>query len=312
MHQDLSSPFTLKSGVKLKKPFLNYSWEGDRKLPVIVILGGISSNSNVLGPRGWWNDFVGPKAPINTNNYSILSFDFLGGNGKSYGPRTSKNKEYSIDTHDQAKALNELITHLKISKIEAIVGSSYGGMVGLAFASRYPKKAKKLIVISASNYSNTRSIALRSLQRQIVLSSRSKKRGLIQARSLAMIGYRSVQEFEIRFGRKKSKLENEGLNFLVEDYLKAKGIEFSKIFNYQAFLNLSESIDFHHVDPNKIKTSCILIAVDSDQLVFSNDIKILSKKIKAPSKFYEIKSLYGHDAFLKEVNSIGKILKSEL
>ena len=138
---------------------------------------------------------------------------------------------------------------------------------------------------------------------------KSKKIGLAQARSLAMIGYRSVEELESRFGRKKSE---KGQNFLVEDYLKAKGQEFSERFHPDAFLSLSESIDFHFVDPKTIRVPSTFIGVDSDQLVFSKEIKDLSQKIKAPSTFYEIKSLYGHDAFLKEVDTLGKILKKEL
>ena len=48
-----------------------------------------------------------------------------------------------------------------------------------------------------------------------------------------MIGYRSVQEFEVRF--EESKLNDKKRHFLVEDYLQAKGLEFSKNFHYQAF-----------------------------------------------------------------------------
>ena len=69
-----------------------------------------------------------------------------------------------------------------------------------------------------------------------------------------MIGYRSVQEFgEIR--KKKANLTMKR-HFLVEDYLQAKGLEFSKNFHYQAFLNLSESIDLHNINP-KNKTHAL-------------------------------------------------------
>ncbi|MDC0254672.1 alpha/beta fold hydrolase [Bacteriovoracales bacterium] len=307
MKLKLSGPFILKTGEKIKRPHLFYKWEGDKDLPVIVVLGGISSDSLVSGEKGWWKDFVGPNGSIDTKAFSILSFDFLGGNGKSSGPRNSKEK-MSIHTEDQAKALRELIKFLGI-KVHTFVGSSYGGMVGLAFASLYPDLVEKLLVISASHYPNTRSIALRSLQRQMVSLGRSKKLGLAQARSLAMIGYRSVEELESRFGRKKSE---KGEHFLVEDYLKAKGQEFSERFHPDAFLNLSESIDLHFVEPKTIRIPSTFIGVDSDQLVFSKDIKRLSQKIKAPSTFYEIKSLFGHDAFLKEVEVLGNIIKKEL
>tara|TARA_B100000029_G_scaffold193014_1_gene191109 strand:- start:363 stop:1295 length:933 start_codon:yes stop_codon:yes gene_type:complete len=308
MRLELSGPFVLKNGKKIKRPHLFYKWEGNKELPVIVVLGGISSDCYVSGEKGWWKDFVGPHASIDTNAFSILSFDFLGGNGKSSGPKNLKEK-VNVDTQDQAKALRELIKLLGISKLHALVGSSYGGMVGLAFASLYPNLVEKLLVISASHCPNTRSIALRSLQRQMVCFGRSKKQGLAQARSLAMVGYRSVEELESRFGRKKSE---KGQGFLIEDYLKAKGKEFSEKFHPDAFLNLSESIDRHFVEPKTIRVPSTFIGVDSDQLVFSKDIKELSQNINAPSIFYEIKSLYGHDAFLKEIEVLGNIIKKEL
>jgi homoserine O-acetyltransferase len=312
VYQKLSNSFVLKRGGEIKDPHLFYHWEGQRDLPVVVVLGGISADCFVSGEKGWWKDFVKPSGAIDTNSFSVLSFDYLGGNGKSFGPRNSQQKEVGIDTHDQAKALKELMGHLRISKLHAIVGSSYGGMVGLAFAGLYPDLVRQLFVVSASHRPNTRSLALRSIQRQIVRLSPTKKQGLAQARSLAMIGYRSVEELDRRFGRKKGKISEKGLHFLVEDYLKAKGDEFSQKFHYQAFLNLSESIDFHFVDPSTIKVPSTFIGVDSDQLVFTKEMRELSKGIQAQSSFYEIKSLYGHDAFLKEVNSIGVLLESAL
>jgi homoserine acetyltransferase len=64
--------------------------------------------------------------------------------------------------------LERLLDHLKVPSLRAIVGGSYGGMVALAFAERYPERAAALCIISAADRAHPMAIAWHSIQRHIV------------------------------------------------------------------------------------------------------------------------------------------------
>ena len=48
--------------------------------PVILVNHALTGNSNVAGDQGWWQDIVGKEKVIDTNVYSVVSFN-IPGNG---------------------------------------------------------------------------------------------------------------------------------------------------------------------------------------------------------------------------------------
>ena len=135
--------------------------------------------------------------------------------------------------------------------------------------------------------------------------------GPTMARGLAMTTYRTAEEFAERFDGPASVSED-GVTFLIDAYLEHHGARFSETFVPESFLCLSESIDLHHIDPARIEAKTTLISVDSDTLVPSWQSRRLAKSLTCPTHFHEVSSLYGHDAFLKEVDSIGGIIHNAL
>src|SRR4051812_31697417 len=59
--------------------------------PVVATLGGISASRRVYLPDeprgGWWHEVVGPGLALDTQQFRILSFDYLGASAESTGPR---------------------------------------------------------------------------------------------------------------------------------------------------------------------------------------------------------------------------------
>src|SRR5204863_400967 len=137
-----------------------------------------------------------------TDEYQVLGCDSLGGSGDSTGPEpgaagpTAERGVFpSISSYDQAEALAQLLDHLGLASLAAIAGGSYGGMVGLAFAERYPERVARLIVIGAPDRSHPLATAWRSVQRRIVSLAAAcgqAQEGLKVARALAMTTYRSA------------------------------------------------------------------------------------------------------------------------
>src|SRR6185437_15327346 len=127
---------------------------------------GISASRHVVTTpdhAGWWNAVAGDGLAIDTTRYRVLGFDFLDG-----GRAASGRPERIVTTADQANALDRILRLNRIERVHAIVGSSYGGMVALAFAQQFPARVGRLVIISAAHESHPMSTALRTLQRRIV------------------------------------------------------------------------------------------------------------------------------------------------
>lgn len=308
----LEGPVALHLGGALDNVQLAWRMVGPAGAPVIATLGGISAGRFVTdahGQKGWWSEIVGPGKALDTAAVRILGIDFLGGSGATTGPRAGQRDFPSISSYDQAALLHRLLQHLGIPSLAGIVGASYGGMVALAFAERFPQHVGKIVVISAADRANPMSTAWRSVQRAIVRYALSKDdgpEGLRLARALAMATYRSPQEFAARFPDPPA-FESGRYVFPVEKYLLARGDAYATTYRPEAFVCLSESIDLHRVDAAAIAVPTVLIAVKEDQLVPLADMRALQERLGKYGELFEISSLYGHDAFLKEKDQLRSI-----
>jgi homoserine O-acetyltransferase len=245
---------------------------------------------------------VGPGGALDTDRCRVLGFDFLGGSGETTGPRRGQPDFPTISAYDQAHVLERLVEHLGCAPLQAIAGASYGGMVALAFAERYPDLVRSIVVISAADRSHPLATAWRSVQRAFVryaLQHDDGPEGLRLARALAMATYRSATEFEARFGGEPVQV-NGRFQFPVENYLLARGDAYAASYIPEAFVCLSESIDLHRVDASQIRVPTFLVAIREDQLVPLADMYALHARLARKTELFELSSLYGHDAFLKE------------
>jgi homoserine O-acetyltransferase len=312
-------------------PPLPYELIGRPRAPVVVVLGGISANRHVASSTddstpGWWEAQVGPGRPIATNGYRVLGVDYLdGGRGPDGRPARV------VTTHDQAAAIALLLDQLGVERVRAIVGSSYGGMVALAFAEQFAERVEQLVIISAAHESHPMSTGLRSLQRRVVelgLEHGCAVEALAIARGIAMTTYRTAREFGERFAptancagtRRQAGGRTNGLglpgpdpvSFEVERYLANRGARFAATFKPERFLALSLSMDLHRVDPAAVHTAATLVAAEGDTLVPEEQICALAKRLAVPGQLVHLPTIFGHDAFLKEPAKIGRILSTVL
>ena len=311
----LEEPHTLHYGDVLPDARVAYRLEGPRDAPVVAVLGGISAHRIVAGRagEGWWGQIVGPGLGVDTRQYRVLGLDYLGGRGDSSTPQNG-DPFPPLSSYDQAGVLSAVVRHLRLKALHAIVGASYGGMVALCFAERYPELVKHIVVLSAADRSQVLSTAWRSVQRQIVREAIARgdgRAGLKLARALAMATYRSAVEFQLRFGAPAVRDGNR-FRFPIEDYLFARGDDYVQKYRAESFLVLSESLDLHQMDATQVHTPATLIAVREDQLVPFNDMQALSARLNGPRQLIEINSIFGHDAFLKESAALIPIIQQAL
>ena len=281
---------------------------GNPQGQTIIVLGGISGNRFVArnpdGAPGWWPGLVGPGRAVDPARHYIVGVDFAGDASGRNAPTTE----------DQAQVLIAVLDRLGRSRADTIIGASYGGMVALALAQRAPDRVGKLVVISAGAEPHPASTANRELQRRVValgLESGKGDEALAIARGMAMLTYRTPDEFADRFtggigGCCPQTASAPGA------YLRARGRDFLAVMSPERFLSLSASIDRHCVDPGRITCPVLLIGAESDQLVTPAQMKSLADRLAGPVELHLLPCLYGHDMFLKEAESVGRIASSFL
>lgn len=312
---DVPGKWRLHHGGELPGARLAWRLTGPSEAPLVCAMGGIWCDRRLFDPadarRGCWHEVVGRGRPLDAGRYRILSFDYLGGSGDSTGPEPGS-RFPSISTYDQAEALVRLLDHLKFPSLHALLGGSYGGMVALAFAERYPERVGALCIISAADRPHPMAIAWHSIQRQIVkfaIQCARPQEGVRLARAVGLSLYRSSEEFAARFPV-TPRLEEGEFIFPVERYLFGDG-ESTAAFRAESFLCLSESLDLHQVDATRIFVPTTAVAAREDQLVPLTDVRALVARMGV-AHVREISSIHGHDAYLRESEQLRGILATAI
>jgi homoserine O-acetyltransferase len=288
---------------------LRYEVLGPEHLPAVFVAGGISAHRHVASSEafaeaGWWEAQVGAGRALDPAQHCVVGFDWLGGAGML---------EVVIDPADQADAVAAVLDALRIERLRAFIGCSYGAMVGLQFAARHGARLDHLVAISGAHRAHPFSSAWRALQRRAVALGAlqcDETHGLALARQLAILSYRTPEEFAERFGN--AKIVDGCVRVAAEDYLDYCGTQYTARTSPVAFQRLSESIDLQSVEPERIETPVTVVAVEEDRLVPAEDSVALAQRLRGSVRIEVLSSLYGHDAFLKEEATIANILTQAL
>lgn len=241
-----------------------------RKSNAILLHTGLSASSHAhstaTNPKaGWWEKFIGPGAPLDTDKYFIICTNVIGGCYGSTGPSSvdPANKQiYAtrfpiLTMEDMVRAQFRLLDAFGIQKLYASVGSSMGGMQSLAVGALFPERVGKIVSISGCARSHPYSIAMRHTQRQVLMMDPNWSRGFYYdgipphsgmklAREIATVTYRSGPEWEQRFGRRRadpSKPPALCPDFLIETYLDHAGEKFCLEYDANSLLYVSKAMD---------------------------------------------------------------------
>ena len=286
-----------------------YELSGPPSAPVVVALGGISAGRHVAS---WWDGISGTGRALDTRHLRVLGIEFLdGGRGDDGRPQRI------VSTHDQADALALVLDELGIEYVHAVVGASYGGMVALAFAERYPTRLQRLVVLGAAHEADANATALRLIQRRTVelgLDTGRAREALVLARALAMTTYRGERELSDRFALETSgapEVSAQDAVFPIEQYLRHAGERFASTFAPERFLALSLSADLHRVNPERIYTPTTIVAFEGDRVVPRRQTLTLAARLGTPLteiEHIDIGTPFGHDGFLLEAEAVNLVL----
>lgn len=301
VHAPIPADFRLESGQRLTATEVVGRLHGFADGPLVVVAGGISSGRFAAH---WWPWAVKAGGPIDPDRVRVLAFDLLPGRDE-FG--------VTITTTDQARLLALLLDALGEARIDAFVGASYGGCIGLAFAAAFPGRIGALAVISAAHRAHPAATAWRGVQRRLLAFARDCGReaeGIALARQLAMTTYRTADEFALRFS--STPPARAGEPWPVCDYLIARGADYADVTSAGRWISLSDSLDRHSVDPRAVRCPLTVIGFTSDALVPIADSRELAARAPNLRRLIEAPSIFGHDAFLKERELVGRALHDVL
>jgi homoserine O-acetyltransferase/O-succinyltransferase len=358
----LPDPFHFWRGGELRDGRVAYeTWgalnaAGDN---AILLFTGLSPSAHAASSPGdpapgWWEKMVGSGKAIDTDRYFVICVNSLGSCFGSSGPASidpTTGLAYRLDfpdlsVEDIARGGYEVVRSLGIARLSAIVGASLGGMVVLAFATQFPGVARRVVSISGSAAAMPFAIALRSLQRDAILTDPDWQdgqysgetrptTGMRLARKLGTITYRSAAEWKHRFGRRPaSDRRYEALppgrahfpaEFAVQDYLNAQADKFVSVFDPNCYLYLSRAMDRFDLSAHggtvagaiqrAAAERALVIGVESDILFTINEQNAIADAFEgagARTEFVPLASLEGHDAFLVDIEpfaaAIGRFL----
>ena len=305
--------FTTEAGASFSELNLSYQVFGKElgTAPVVLINHALTGHSNVAGDEGWWKEIVGKHKAINTDVYTVLSFNIPGNGFDGFLIENYK----AFIARDIARIFLEGLSVLKITQLFALIGGSLGGGIGWEMVVLETKITQHFIPVATDWKSTDWLIANCQIQEQFLVNSNNP---VHDARMHAMLCYRTPESFKERFHR--SKKDNSDV-FDVESWLLHHGKKLQERYqlsSYKLMNQLLKTIDVsvgRRKDRNlldNVEANIHIVGVDSDLFFTAEENRETYKKLaltKENVTYYEINSVHGHDAFLMEYDQLQKIIE---
>lgn len=328
----LDEPFITESGHCFINADVAYKTWGKLNASrdnVIVICHALTGHA---AADEWFPGLIGNGRVADPAKSFIICINIPGSCYGSIGPWTIntetgspyKNNFPAITIRDMVKFQQLLLDQLDIRGIELIIGGSLGGMQALEFII-VDNRIKSAALIAMGKSHTPWAIGISHAQRSAIYSDLKWKngdyeqndapyQGIAAARMMAMITYRTPEDYNRKFGR---KLQNEDGQFQVESYLNYQGDKLAKRFDALSYVSLTKSMDTHDVARERgsakevlsnISIPVAVIGINSDHLYPVYEQKELAALLNNAT-YNEITSDYGHDAFLIEFEQLNEIIE---
>lgn len=273
--------------------------------PIVLVNHALTGNSHVAGEGGWWNKVVGKNSVINTDRYTVLSFNIPGNGFDGFLIESYR----AFCTKDIVRIFLEGLNLLGIHHLYAIIGGSLGGAIGWEMLAIENDFADKFIPIAA-DYRTSDWLFSQCLIQSYLLESPDQP--LEKARAHAMLCYRTPQSLNQRF---RTELNSESLKLKSYEWLEYHGRALNERFSLSAYRlvnHLLMTIGAEEKLLCNISADIHLVGIDSDLFFPASENRKCFEAIKAFKSnifYHEITSIHGHDAFLMEYDQLNNILK---
>ncbi|MCV7355627.1 homoserine O-acetyltransferase MetX [Mycolicibacterium fluoranthenivorans] len=316
---------------------------------VVMVLHALTGDSHVTGPAGpghptpgWWDGVAGSGAPIDTDRWCAISTNVLGGCRGSTGPsslaRDGKpwgSRFPAITIRDQVNADLAALAALGITRVAAVIGGSMGGARALEWIIGHPDTVRTALVLAVGARATADQIGTQSSQVAAIKADpdwqggdyhgtgRAPTAGLEVARRFAHLTYRGEAELDSRF-RNDTQGDLQGdddARFAIQSYLEYQGEKLVARFDAGTYVALSDALSSHDVGRGRggvpaALESCqvpvIVGGITSDRLYPIRLQQELADLLPGCAGLNVVDSIYGHDGFLVETDSVGALIRQTL
>lgn len=343
---EFDQPLLLASGQTLARYELMVETYGElnaAKSNAILICHALSGHHHAAGYHsrddkrpGWWDAYIGPGKPIDTNKFFVVALNNIGGCHGSTGPRSinpDTGKAWGADfpmirVRDWVNTQVRLADRLGIDCWAAIIGGSLGGMQVMRWALEYPERLRHAVVIASAMKLTAQNIAFNEAARKAITSDPNfmdgdylahntlPKNGLAVARMIGHITYLSDSAMGEKFGRelRSGSFElgkAEPVEFQIESYLRYQGDSFANSFDANSYMRITKALDYFDLareygdDPvaafSRAQAKFLVISFSTDWRFSPQRSREIVDALVGANKavtYTEIESNFGHDAFL--------------
>ena len=299
------------------------------------------------GTPGWWESMVGPGKAFDTDRYFVICSNVLGGCRGTSGPASvnpATGHPYAmafpvVTVQDMVRLQKMLVDHLGVRRLLAVAGGSMGGMQALAWSVMYPEAVASVMPIASTSQHSAQQIAFNEVGRQAIMSDpdwnegdyygkKPPARGLSVARMVGHITYMSDDSMKHKFGRRLREKSQIGYDFSaefeVESYLRYNGSRFVDRFDANSYLYISKAMDYFDLSLShpslgaaleRTTARFLVISFTSDWLYPTYQSLAVVSALRGRNRdvaYCELRSTYGHDAFLLEVTEQTELVRGFL
>jgi homoserine O-acetyltransferase/O-succinyltransferase len=301
--------------------------------------------------HGWWDGFVGPGCAVDTDRFSVICVNYLGGCYGSTGPasidpatgRPWGARFPEVALVDIVDTQVRLLRELGIDRLHAVIGGSVGGLMCAVLATKYPEMVETVIPLAAG-FEVTSLQVLQNFEQMFAITAdpdfkggdyypgAGPELGLALAR---MIGHKTFVSLDALRERARNEIvrrEDLGgyrVGHPLESYMLHQGKKFVKRFDANAYMRIMamwQKFDLVAQVGVGGETLVDLLArcahqrwhvftIDSDVCFYPDEQEQMVSTLKSagvPVRRFTVHSDKGHDSFLTEPELFTALLRDAL
>ncbi len=353
----VDEPFVLKCGDEMSQVTVAYETYGELNADAsnaILLFHALTGSQHAAGynpaipeigdlwksdnHQGWWDGFIGPGLPIDTDKHFVVCANYLGGCYGSTGPasinpKTGKPYGSSLPNvcfADTVDSQVKLLEHLGISKLYAVAAGSTGGVLALSLATRYPDMVD-IVIPFASGVHTTALQRIHNFEQINAIQTDPNFNGgdyydgpfpddgLALARMISHKTFVSLKDLRMRARDEVLDIDDGpgyyDLTHPLESYMRHQGDKFVSRFDANSYLRIMHAWQTYDLvaeagleDLSELFTACkhqryMVFSIDSDVCFYPEEQQEMVRYLEladVPYRWITVHSDKGHDSFLLE------------
>lgn len=153
-----NTDFSLEKGGNLPNLAIAYETYGTLDKAgnnAVLVCHGYTNNQHAAGDGGWFSGLIGPGKAVDTDQYFVVAANMLGSAYGSSGPASinpDTSEAYGLDfpditVGDMVNSQLQLLNHLGVNQLAALIGNSFGGHLAFHLATTHTERLRSVVVV---------------------------------------------------------------------------------------------------------------------------------------------------------------------